>query len=367
MRRLRILLLAGVAAGALMVEIERADAQSNPGWQQGKVPTTAEWAAAWSSKLDFPLPLPSCGALQWVQGVGVQCNSALAASAGVASTLNVVIDGSTNSLLPILFVNGTVGGNTTPIETFPGALGFNPASQQLYANFAQTGFSHSFGNAFNAGAFVSIAGATASKAPIQMLATGTLMTTPSSGAVEFDGNALYGTSLAGNRAVIVAENLCMGSTDFTLTNGTAAQQALACSANGQLTIAAVTYAFEASYRITSTGTVSHTWALQFGGGATYAIGYDALSATSAGTALGSTNALFSSLSAATVITPASTLSNEQTVIKINGFLRASIGGTFQPQLKLSAAPGAAPVMKAGSFFRLWPVGAQNVSTVGNWN
>ena len=76
---------------------------------------------------------------------------------------------------------------------------------------------------------------------------------------------------------------------------------------------------------------------------------------------------FNTTAAASVITAASTSATENTTIKLRGIMRINSGGTVIPQVKLSAAPGAAPVMKANSFCAFNAVGSSTFVSIGNWN
>jgi hypothetical protein len=47
-------------------------------------------------------------------------------------------------------------------------------------------------------------------------------------------------------------------------------------------------------------------------------------------------------------------------------MRINAGGTVIPQFQFSAAPGGAPTIKAGTFFRCYPIGANTVAAAGPW-
>lgn len=213
---------------------------------------------------------------------------------------------------------------------------------------------------------------TATVAPL-VLASGTNLTTPTAGSVEFDGTAFYATSHNSSRAQMDTEQYLIQATDFTLTDGTTAQKAFNQSTNGAITLTAgKTYFFEACYNITNTGITAHTWAVAFGGTATFGTGtaYQAfgISGGTANTpAAGGLSGFFSgtTLSTATVVTASSTSATEQVAVELIGTIVVSTGGTLIPQVKLSAATTGTEVMKAGSFFRIWEAGT--LGTVGNWS
>jgi len=200
------------------------------------------------------------------------------------------------------------------------------------------------------------------------LTTGTVLTTPAAGAIEFDGTCFYGTAYASTRQVIDTEQVCILAADYTLTNGTSAQAALNSTTNGALTLqAGLTYAFEAAYLITNTGTTSHYWETLFGGTATitainYVIQGNTLTANGAGTG---GYAGWSNVGTAVQATAASTSATENAMILLQGTVTINAAGTFIPQIELSAAPGGAQKMKAGSFFRIWQM--PGTGAVGDWS
>jgi hypothetical protein len=51
---------------------------------------------------------------------------------------------------------------------------------------------------------------------------------------------------------------------------------------------------------------------------------------------------------------------------VNGILRATTAGTFIPQFKLSASVDTACTVRLNTFFELWSIGANTVTTNGTW-
>lgn len=230
------------------------------------------------------------------------------------------------------------------------------------------------------GGAVTPAAGTATVAPI-VLTAGTNLTTAAAGAVEYDGTAFYATAVASSRQQLDAEQYTIANADSATYNNTGLDASTAApvftatmggSANGAITlVAGKTYAFEAEYVLTNTGTTSHTWATLFGGTATFTqILYSLLgvsgtaSAPAAGLLLGS-----AAVATAVVATAASTSATENVTIKIKGSLIVNAGGTLIPQMQASARPGASGtpgvVVKKGSFFRIWEMGG--AGTLGNWS
>lgn len=175
-----------------------------------------------------------------------------------------------------------------------------------------------------------------------------------------------GTQAAPQYAQVDAEQFCILLADYVLTNGTAAQAALNASTNGAVALGVGTYAFEAQYYLTNTGTTSHFWETLFAGTATisnilYSIAGNSL--TSAGAGTGAFNGV-AKVATAIQATPASTSATENALVQLVGVLTTTAAGTLIPQIQLSAAPGGAQAMKAGSFFRIWHMSPSGL--IGNW-
>lgn len=132
--------------------------------------------------------------------------------------------------------------------------------------------------------------------------------------------------------------------------------------------AATSYEIDALYHITrAAGTTSHTTGILFGGTATYtAIRYLAQVTNPTGNALANVQQIIGAAATEVVLTAANTSSTENLLIKINGIMRVSSGGTIIPQFKYSSAPGGAPTIKQESYFKLRKLGDNTVSAVGSW-
>ena len=70
---------------------------------------------------------------------------------------------------------------------------------------------------------------------------------------------------------------------------------------------------------------------------------------------------------AAVVVPASTSATNYKWIRFTGTVSINASGTFIPQYSLSAAPGGAYTVAAGSWMSIYPIGASgsNIS-VGTW-
>lgn len=223
-------------------------------------------------------------------------------------------------------------------------------------------------------------GSTATVAPLVMT-SGTLLTTAAAGAIEYDGVAFYATAVASARQQLDAEQFVIATNNSSTYNGSGLDSAAAAAvftstmgatANGAITlVAGKTYAFEAVYLLTNTGTTSHTWSVLFGGNASYtSIAYSifGLSSTASTPATGGLTG-YATVATAIVATAASTSATENVTIQLNGVLTVNAGGTLIPQMQASARPGASgtpgvTVLK-GSYFRIWEMAG--TGTVGNWS
>jgi hypothetical protein len=140
--------------------------------------------------------------------------------------------------------------------------------------------------------------------------------------------------------------------------------------NGAVTLDAnTTYFFEGLYYITrAAGGNSHTLSTLFAlGGTLTSITYLAETTSTAGNILSGDSRIYATAATATVVTAASTTTNENITVHLRGVVRTNTAGTFTPQIQYSAAPGGAPTVLANSFFRLTPVGTGSVTSVGNWS
>jgi hypothetical protein len=253
----------------------------------------------------------------------------------------------------------------------------------IYTGATQPGAAGSLLNV--SGGDITLPAGTATTAPLTFT-SGTNLTSVTAGAVEFDGNAFYATSIAGSRTLMDTEQYIIQATEPAADSGAGldsnAAAAFFTAGSGQITLTAgKTYYFEGMYLLTNTGTTSHTWGHQFGGTATFTAlgtGYSGwgFSGTASGTggtgggagmvtgftATGSTTKI-------TALTQASTSATENAVIQVCGTLVVANAGTLIPQLIASARPGASGTPgvthKSGSYFKIWQM--PTLGTVGNWS
>jgi hypothetical protein len=213
---------------------------------------------------------------------------------------------------------------------------------------------------------VNLPAGTTSAAPLKHQ-SGSLLTTPAAGAREFDGTAFYATSVAGARQVEVTSQFQNLSGSRTFAANTSAQALFNATANGAITLAgSTTYEFEAEFDITGLSGSTHTVSFTLGGTATYtSLKYvaDVLSPFTAGTFAAWPSAIFTSASAQTFQASGT---NTSMAVRLRGTLRVNAGGTLIPQIT-QGTNGAAAVVSANSCFRVWPIGSNTVTNVGNWS
>lgn len=115
------------------------------------------------------------------------------------------------------------------------------------------------------------------------------------------------------------------------------------------------------------GTTSHTTSLLFGGTATMTnIDWFADAMTGDANALVAVQGFWQTSAAAAVLKAASTSATEQSYFRVRGVVRINAGGTFIPQFQYSVAPGGAPTVLRGSYFRLQQLGLNTVASIGAW-
>jgi microcystin-dependent protein len=160
-------------------------------------------------------------------------------------------------------------------------------------------------------------------------------------------------------------------TDFTGTDGTDAQPVFASGQSSFTSPGSSTYEFEGLiYIVRTAGTTSHTTSFLFGGTATissilYAI--ESTTTTGAPTSTTDSQQLVATAATATVVATTSTSATENIVLKLKGTMSVSDSGTIIPQFQYSAAPGGAPTVKAGSYIKFLPLGADDDTMFGAWS
>ena len=198
-----------------------------------------------------------------------------------------------------------------------------------------------------------------------LFSSGTNLTTATAGAWEYDGNVFYSSVAASERGVVPSEQFIINNNaTYTLTSTTAAQ-ALFSAGAGTITLAAGLYEFECFFALGSMSGSSGSFGFVLGGTATATARWvaDASMPSATNNTPTAGYQTFSTLAGTTALTANSTNGNGVAMIK--GLIRISSAGTIIPQVSLTVA--AAAVVQLDAFFKVSPLGAAAVGSVGNWS
>lgn len=205
-------------------------------------------------------------------------------------------------------------------------------------------------------------------APALKFTAGSVLTTPTAGVLEFDGNSFYATVTANQRGQLPTQFIRVQVANNTLSDTTSAQAVF--STPSAVSLAASTaYEFEAVYYITrAAGTTSHTTSVLFNvTSALASIAYVADATTSTGVALTALSRVYGTSPTALVVTGASVSATENLVITLRGIVKTNSATTLTPQFQYSAAPGGAPTVLPNSYIKFSALGTSSIISVGNWS
>lgn len=190
--------------------------------------------------------------------------------------------------------------------------------------------------------------------PFRVL-SGTVMTTPSPGAIERNEYNLYFTpGRNAARAIIPASYYYRTRFNNTLPNSTGAHAWLGA---GVTILGGTAYEFEGEWNFNTPGTTSHTESLSWAGTSVLNYMHYRINRITTGIAASQTvYSLWAASSATVIMTPAITTAQTATY-SIRGTLDCATGGTLIPQLAYSAATGATTTILSGAWFRITPLGA----------
>jgi len=307
---------------------------------------------------DLNRPLTSLGG-------GAVTVGSLTASSFVSATGNV-IGGNINSAGLASITGNVIGGNIN-------SAGLASITGNIQGgNLRTVGLVSATGNVTggNINGFVRPSVGTAT-VPALSFTTGLNMTTPTAGAVEYDGVTFYGTPNASNRGVLNTSHFMVLASDYIGSDTSSAQKVfnLGTGSAGAITLPASTaYFMEAVYYITrGVGSNSHTLSTLFAlSSALTGITYTADTTSTTGNTLGVVSRIYGTAATAVAVTGASTSTTENITVVIRGIVRTNASTTFTPQVQYSSAPGGAPTFLTNSYIRLTPIGSGAVTYVGNW-
>lgn len=208
---------------------------------------------------------------------------------------------------------------------------------------------------------------TTTTAPL-VFQSGTNLTPATAGAMEYDGRVPYFTPQGTQRGVIPGMQYYRLNSTLAMASSASAQSVLGV---GVTLSSSTVYQFSAFYAmIKTTTTTSHTWGAGFGGTATLNnIGYRYIRYFD----VGGFNILsqppsvgFVTTASNTTMIGASASATNYQWIELQGVVSVNAGGTFIPQITISAT-GPIYTVQGNSYFLIYPVGASGANiSVGTW-
>lgn len=220
---------------------------------------------------------------------------------------------------------------------------------------------------FNTNAPLFAAGSTSANSKPK-LTSGTNLTTPEVGAVEFGDESLFFTPSSGSRNKVYHRHFIRTGTAFTLSN-TTSSQALFASPN-TLTLTLGNYQFNGLIQVTGMSvTTGNALINLLGAGTAVAsnqlincIGLDASNPLTPGTQTGTwTSGSLTTPASCVTAGPGTTL-----YAKLNGYFTVTTAGTLIPSISLVTAIGTATVF-VNSYINIERIGASSVANIGNWS
>jgi hypothetical protein len=212
---------------------------------------------------------------------------------------------------------------------------------------------------------LTLAAGTTSLSPLTFQ-SGTLLTSATAGAAEFDGKVLYTTPAS--RGVSPSMMFYRLDSNYVGSNSNTAQSVFGVGVTLQ---SSTVYAFEYKCALTKTaGGTSHSLGISFGGTATVNnilyIG-QVVSRTTALPVIFDPSAFATASTSNLSIGTSTSTATASRFWSITGTVSIDEGGTFIPQYTLSTPPGGAYSTVAGSYFAIWPISASGANTsVGPW-
>jgi predicted TIM-barrel enzyme len=209
-------------------------------------------------------------------------------------------------------------------------------------------------------------GTSANSSPIK-LTSGSLLTSPEDGTIEYDGKVHYSTPSSTTGRGVIPSILFTSGTNTFANVGTA--QVVFPSTNDVLTVVdATTYMVEGSIYIdqASLNTRSLGFSIKGGGSATFtSTALQVLSTKD--TDLSTNSPLLTLVTTETNTTVTTSNANRYILLKISGLIRINVGGTINPTIIFNSAPGAVPTGSSNNYLYLYPIGTNTVDKIGSWS
>jgi len=267
--------------------------------------------------------------------------------------------------------SGTVSatGNITGGNLITGGL-FSVTGNITGGNLLTAGLISATGNitAGNVNSFVTLPAGITSQAPLKFTA-GVLQTSPSSGAMNYDGTVFYATPQGGERGLIVSEQVFVPNLDYSLANQTAVQNLFGA-------ITTVSSNTRYAYRILSTiYKVSNNISLQFAMGGNAVVAkhtYQTLTTATAALATASAPLVVKNVVTtgfSTPVTVSAALNGTGYYgLTVTGTINVTTAGTWYPEIGFTGLPGVGSNVFGGSSIEIWPIGPAGANVaIGNWS
>jgi hypothetical protein len=207
--------------------------------------------------------------------------------------------------------------------------------------------------------------------PQMQFQSGTLLSTPVAGAMEYDGSLFYST-FQNNRGLIDGSYVYVLNSSYTLPSPAGTSNWL--NGLGVTIDTNICYLFEGTIALVRTGgALTNTIALNFGG----TFGYNLVAYTyiryysATGFAVANTTPQgmgYIETPSSTAIMAGNTSGTQYHVITLKGIVNNGTSGTFIPQIS-GFASGSTVVIQLGSYFKMTPIAPGNNlfnSYVGTW-
>jgi hypothetical protein len=234
-----------------------------------------------------------------------------------------------------------------------------------------------FSGTFSSGSFYAIdilAGQDGSpdSAPLH-IQSGMLLTSPESGAIEYDGKCFYLTTFTGSRGVyptifsrVISSDEVGQDMGATLPGG---NQPWFPTFSGIRLKANTCYTFEGAFTSRRTaGTNNHTTDLTFSGNnlSTSTIGCWVQVKELDTESINDSDLTYIDRFSGRNIKATTNSATEDLTFQCWGYVWISGDTSFVPCFRYSAAPGGAPSIKLGTYFQIYPVGNGAFRKVGDW-
>ena len=202
-----------------------------------------------------------------------------------------------------------------------------------------------------------------STAPLR-LTSGTNLSSAAAGTMEYDGKAVYFTTVNGNRGILPTSHFYSRTSERTLQTGGTATSPQSIFGVGITLAASTSYQFDMQISIGITGTTtasnSVTSLLTYSGTTT------SLAAVAFGGIDDGTVSSRRYLSGSVVLYNNTSTTATFSTWRVSGIIRTNASGTFTPQVQLGGANTSSFVVLNNSFVKLTPIGSDVITGQGAW-